>query len=148
MSQIVLHRTRYFDSIILPKLDELARGWSCTRSDAIRAILYANFKYPLPQKSAEQIEEIYTIEADMERDYGKDGYVVIYIDSAFEDMLARRRARYYHAECNIIVQNIVCRYLGVYPEALPAIESPYVYGIKSGPCKGRVMVKKVQACKS
>jgi hypothetical protein len=117
-------------------LDAYAHALQCTRSDVVRRVLYRRFKQLLPQWSPEQLEEIYSIEAGIERDYGKDKCIAIYIDPEFENYIERRHLGRLFYETTMC-QSTLRGYFGLY--SLPAPENPYAKGVSLGPGKGRVM---------
>ena len=133
---IIFQKTRHFDTHILPYIDKQAIEWSCSRSDAIRAILYAHYKQPLPQKSQEKINEIYAKEAVMEKDVGD--CLAILIDPKLKDSLDMR-AKYYYTDYQEAALDLLCRRLGTFMEPVEAIHSQYSNGVSLGPGKGRVI---------
>jgi hypothetical protein len=107
MSTIFINRTSFFNASILPKVDELARERSCTRSDVLRDIFCTSFKYPSAQRSAEQIEIDHALEASTELERGKNKCVAVYVDDKFQDVLliyyTARRGRYGKAIEHILI---------------------------------------------
>ncbi len=62
MTILNLYRTPYIDEHLIPLINSMAHARNCSRSDIIREILYSRLNYIPPQKSREQIKEIYELE--------------------------------------------------------------------------------------
>ena len=102
---------------------------------------------PSPQRRTEQIEKIYSAEVLAEREFRKNKCMAVYLDSRILVQLVEYASRRGN-DIYDVIRVIIYHRLGDIPEAGQVPESPYVYGIKLGPGKGRVIVKKVKACKS
>lgn len=156
MSTILINRTEFVNTNILPKIDVLARARSCTRSDVLQDILYSSFNYSPLKRSQEQIEAYCEIEISTERKCGKEKCITAVIDSQFQNILIYYwvgfRGTYQQA-----INHILYKYFEEYPEGwshkitdakdaelrascTASVTEPCPDG--KNPAKGRVIVRK------
>lgn len=146
MSTIIINRTKFFNASILPKVDELARKRSCTRSDVLRDIFCTSFRYPRRERTPEQIEAEHELEATVEQERGSK-YIVVAVEDSFHEALFRycnaRRGR-----INKAIEYILAKYLHIpvedngFRDNFIRLLCIYSVAQDEGAGEGQVIVKK------
>jgi len=142
MTILNLYRTPYIDEHLIPLINSMAHVRNCRRSDIIRDILYSRLNYIPPQKSREQIKEIYELE-NISEEPGKNSRrnkcVAIYIDPGFELLLLKQKM--YELYQSNGIYKILCDHFGI---ACKWVE----YEVIGTASKGSLRVKKVSTTDS